>query len=100
MGERDIHFYRIDPSVSAECVYEVRRYRAYVGAPSELVKIGTVALTKRESWRTTPTGVRYSFRGYSRTWRATLPNGHVIEQFARSRRDAARALVEAMGDGN
>jgi hypothetical protein len=55
------------------------------------VEIGRVFSRSRESWRTLSSGVRYSFRGYSRTWHVEAVNGETT--FAYQRQDAVAALV-------
>lgn len=58
------------------------------------VRLGRVRLRIEESWRK-HNRIRTSMRGYSRTWEARATDGREITRYARTRRDAVAALVQA-----
>ena len=67
-----------------------RAYDVYEGAGMAL--LGSVHSASEASYRTMPSGVRYGFRGYSRSWWALDPHGTTVLRGALSREQAARAL--------
>lgn len=59
------------------------------------VEIGEVKSVRKESWRTTQTGVRYSMIGAPKTWEFCLSGTYIWWHGGYSRRDAAdRLLIE------
>lgn len=54
--------------------------------------LGTVHSMSSESWRQMRSGIRYGFRGYSRTWEAIAPDGTNCGTHHWTRANAAWAL--------